>query len=175
MFSGAAMLRQVEIISSLEAFWETLTEERRRLKTVNEARERERKKEAQESLCKMKDRTTGMNIDGILYKQLYPGDEEHYPRPGHVAKVHYTLRKRLQENQETELLNTFKLKTPFEFVIGGDEVIEGWNLVLPAMSVGERALFEMDAELCYGSHYHSFLIEPGSTLIFEIELIDTFV
>eukprot|EP00668_Euglena_longa_P003335 GGOE01003906.1.p4 GENE.GGOE01003906.1~~GGOE01003906.1.p4 ORF type:complete len:148 (+),score=19.74 GGOE01003906.1:340-783(+) len=43
-----------------------------------------------------------------------------------------------------------KKKRPFSFVVGQGSVIAGWEAGIPTMSLGERALFRVQADLAYG-------------------------
>jgi FKBP-type peptidyl-prolyl cis-trans isomerase FklB len=52
-----------------------------------------------------------------------------------------------------------------------NRVIKGWQLALPLMDVGSKWRVVLPPELAYGNQ-SAGKITPGSTLIFEIELID---
>eukprot|EP01015_Nassula_variabilis_P004909 TRINITY_DN1348_c0_g1_i17.p1 TRINITY_DN1348_c0_g1~~TRINITY_DN1348_c0_g1_i17.p1 ORF type:complete len:192 (-),score=65.66 TRINITY_DN1348_c0_g1_i17:66-641(-) len=61
--------------------------------------------------------------------------------------------------------------TPFEFVLGKNQVIKGWEVGIASMKKGERALLVIDPEYGYGSR-DSGKIPANSTLKFEVELLD---
>ena len=61
-------------------------------------------------------------------------------------------------------------RTPFEFTLPG-QVIQGWNLGLVGMKVGEERKLTIPPELAYGTQSPSPLIPPNSTLIFLIDLL----
>ena len=59
---------------------------------------------------------------------------------------------------------------PYEFVLGGDRVIKGWNHVVAGMKEGEIRKSEIPAEFGYGAKGKG-PIPPNSPMVFEIELI----
>ena len=61
-------------------------------------------------------------------------------------------------------------KTPAEFRVDG--VIKGWTEMLQLMKVGEKVKVVIPQELAYGARHAGDKIEPLSTLVFEIELLD---
>lgn len=61
-------------------------------------------------------------------------------------------------------------KKPAEFRVDG--VIKGWTEVLQLMKVGEKIKVVIPQELAYGARHAGDNIEPLSTLVFEIELLD---
>jgi len=60
---------------------------------------------------------------------------------------------------------------PFEFRLGRNLVIEGWDQGLQLMRPGEKRLFIVPFELGYGSLGHRPAIPPRATLVFEVELL----
>jgi len=68
-------------------------------------------------------------------------------------------------------------RTPFQFTIGPDCaknntcVIEGWNLGVTGMKVGEKRKLTVPPELGYGSSGAGNVIPPNATLIFEVDLL----
>lgn len=58
---------------------------------------------------------------------------------------------------------------PVDFPITG--VIKGWTEGLQLMSEGAKYRFIIPAELAYGNQAPSPVIKPGSTLVFEVELV----
>ena len=60
---------------------------------------------------------------------------------------------------------------PFQFTLGANKVIKGWEEGIKQMSKGEKAKITCPPEYGYGKKGTSG-IPPNSTLIFEVELVD---
>ncbi|CAH0485032.1 unnamed protein product [Peronospora farinosa] len=60
---------------------------------------------------------------------------------------------------------------PFEFQLGREKVIKGWDIGVATMIVGEVARFIIAPEYGYGQKGFAPKVEPDETLDFEIELI----
>lgn len=60
---------------------------------------------------------------------------------------------------------------PFEFQLGREKVIRGWDIGVVTMNVGEIARFIIKPEYAYGSKGFAPKVEPDETLDFEIELL----
>jgi len=60
---------------------------------------------------------------------------------------------------------------PFQFVLGAGQVIEGWDLGLLGMKIGEVRRLEIDPELAYGENAVG-TIPANSKLIFEVQLLE---
>lgn len=61
---------------------------------------------------------------------------------------------------------------PFQFKIGGGDVIAGWEEGVPGMRVGGVRELTIPPELGYGASGYPPVIPPDATLKFEIELIE---
>ncbi len=60
----------------------------------------------------------------------------------------------------------------FQVTVGQKAVIPGWEEALTMMKKGEKAIFFIPSILAYGEQGAGGVIEPFSSLIFEMELID---
>lgn len=59
---------------------------------------------------------------------------------------------------------------PLSVVLGGGQVIKGWDLGIVGMKVGEKRRLTISPELAYGAAGFPGAIPPNSTLVFEITL-----
>ena len=91
---------------------------------------------------------------------------------GDHADVHATLWL-YDENAEggrgTEIW-TSGGRQPFQFTLDRGQVIEGWDLGVPCMLVGETRELKIAPELGYGARGKP-PVPPNATLLFEIELV----
>lgn len=60
---------------------------------------------------------------------------------------------------------------PFQFTLGQNSVIQGWELGVVGMKVGEKRKLTIPPELAYGSQGAGGVIPPNATLTFEIDLL----
>ncbi|KAE8878776.1 hypothetical protein PF005_g23535 [Phytophthora fragariae] len=60
---------------------------------------------------------------------------------------------------------------PFEFQLGREKVIKGWDIGVATMNVGEVARFIIAPQYGYGHEGFAPKVEPDETLDFEIELL----
>jgi FKBP-type peptidyl-prolyl cis-trans isomerase len=103
---------------------------------------------------------TRMVIDDITKGT---GDEV---KSGDKVSVHYVGT--LQDG--TEFDNSKKRGAPFEFTVGGGQVIKGWDEGLVGMQIGGQRILVIPPEKAYGKDG----IDPipgNATLVFSIELL----
>ena len=58
-----------------------------------------------------------------------------------------------------------------EFVLGVGQLIRGFDVALPLMSVGERAKIRITAEYAYGSQGLFPVVPPDAELMFDLTLL----
>lgn len=88
-------------------------------------------------------------------------------KSGDTVSVHYIGT--LQDG--TEFDNSKKRGQPFEFTVGGGQVIKGWDEGLVGMKVGGQRILVIPPEKAYGENGVGPI--PGdATLVFAIELLE---
>jgi len=60
---------------------------------------------------------------------------------------------------------------PFPFTLGENRVIQGWELGVLGMKVGEKRKLTIPSTLAYGNQAVGGVIPANATLIFEVELL----
>lgn len=94
---------------------------------------------------------------------------------GKGLSVHYTgwLYDPSQPDLKGRMFDTSKGRGPFEFVLGGGQVIPGWDQGFDGMKIGGQRRLTIPPHLAYGvDGAGNGIIPPNSTLIFEMELLD---
>lgn len=89
------------------------------------------------------------------------------PVAGQTVKVHYTG----MVLDGTVFDSSIERGEPIEFVLGRGQVIRGWDEGLSKLNVGSTARLIIPSHLAYGDRARSEIIQPFSTLIFDVELI----
>jgi peptidylprolyl isomerase len=103
---------------------------------------------------------------GLKYEDLEVGKGPS-PKSGQTVTVHYT----------GWLTNGKKFDSskdhgqPFEFQIGQEQVIKGWDEGVSTMKVGGRRKLTIPPGLAYGERAMGDDIPANSTLVFEVELL----
>lgn len=102
---------------------------------------------------------------GLQYKVITPGTG---PSPDLNDKVKCHYRGSLINGMEFD--SSYQRNEPAVFPVSG--VIQGWTEALQLMKEGAKWMLYVPSELAYGEQGAGNVIEPGSTLIFEVELLE---
>merc|ERR1712046_555146 len=105
---------------------------------------------------------------GVEVVTLKAGDGKTYPKKGDKLTMHYTGT--LASNGK-KFDSSRDRGEPFKFTIGVGQVIQGWDLGVMQMSLGERAYLRVPAELGYGKQGAGGAIPPNADLLFDVELL----
>lgn len=105
-------------------------------------------------------------IQGMKVEILQQGTGE-AAKAGDKVKVNYVGT--LQDG--TKFDSSIDRGTSFDFVLGQNSVIQGWELGVLGMKVGEKRKLTIPPELGYGSQGAGEIIPPNATLIFEVDMI----
>ncbi|HET9169184.1 MAG TPA: FKBP-type peptidyl-prolyl cis-trans isomerase [Actinospica sp.] len=70
--------------------------------------------------------------------------------------------------------SSYTTKTPDSFVLGAGQVIPGWEQGLGGVTVGSRVLLVIPPSLAYGDQAEPPYIDNNDTLVFVIDVIDTY-
>jgi peptidylprolyl isomerase len=94
------------------------------------------------------------------------------PAPGQTCVMHYTgwLYQNGAKGQKFD--SSVDRGQPFEFPIGRQRVIAGWDEGVATMKVGGKRTLIIPPALGYGARGAGGVIPPNATLIFEVELLD---
>jgi FKBP-type peptidyl-prolyl cis-trans isomerase FklB len=102
---------------------------------------------------------------GLQYKVIKSGDGP-TPKAEDTVTTHY--RGTLIDGREFD--SSYSRGQPASFPVNG--VIKGWTEALQLMKVGDKWELYIPSDLAYGPAQRSELIQPNSTLVFEIELLE---
>lgn len=106
---------------------------------------------------------------GLRYIVREPGVGEATPRRGQIVTVHYVGR---FLDGEQVFDTSANHDGPFNFRIGENVVIPGWDEGIMMMKKGEKRTLIVPYWLAYGDKGIRGKIQPRATLVFDIELID---
>ena len=101
---------------------------------------------------------------GLQYKKVKAGNGKH-PTINNTVKVHYTGK--LLDGKVFD--SSVERGEPMEFPVG--DVIPGWTEGLQLMDEGSKYILYIPYNLAYGENPVGD-IPPGSTLIFDVELLE---
>ena len=103
---------------------------------------------------------------GLRYRDLTVGTGA-VAEAGREVRVDYVGRRLNGELFD----NSYSRGDTFDFALGAGQVIAGWDEGVAGMRVGGRRRLIIDANLGYGDSPPGDIIQPGDTLVFDVELV----
>lgn len=159
-----ALLTDEEMKATMAAFQKEMTEKQANAKKeMGEKNTSAGKKFLEENKKKEGVKTTA---SGLQYKVLKEGSGTS-PKETDTVKVNY----RGTTIDGTEFDSSYKRGEPATFPV--NRVIKGWTEALQLMKPGSKYQLFIPAELAYGERGAGSDIGPNSTLLFDVELIET--
>lgn len=104
---------------------------------------------------------------GLRYTILEKGEGK-AAQQGKNVDVHYMC----FLTDGTEVQNSYQLMNPMSFLLGSQQVIDGWSEGVELLNVGGKAILFIPPHLAYGEVGVEGIIPPHATMIFYIELLN---
>ena len=140
---------------------EAMSKKQEEMKTVAEKNKADGKKFLDDNAKKADVKTTA---SGLQYKVIKEGKGEK-PKDTDIVETNY----RGTTIDGKEFDSSAKHGSSFSFPVNG--VIKGWSEALKMMPVGSKWELYVPSDLAYGDEGYGEDIAPGSTLVFEVELL----
>lgn len=124
-------------------------------------------KQAGEEFLRINKNKAGITTlpSGLQYETLKQGEG---PKPQATDQVKCHYEGRLIDGRVFD--SSIQRGQPATFAL--NQVIKGWTEALQLMPVGSKWRLFLPSELAYGTQQAGELIEPNSTLIFDVELLE---
>ncbi len=107
---------------------------------------------------------------GLQYEDSVTGSGAE-AQNGNVVSVHYTGWLYTDGVQGKKFDSSKDRGTPFKFLLGGGQVIRGWDEGVAGMKVGGTRRLVIPADLGYGARGAGGVIPANATLLFEVDLL----
>ncbi len=104
---------------------------------------------------------------GLKYEEIKVGEGD-TATAGQTVVVHYTGW--LEDG--TKFDSSKDRNMPFDFNLGGGQVIKGWDEGVAGMQIGGTRKLTIPSDLGYGAQGAGGVIPANATLIFEVELLE---
>ncbi|MFG1604537.1 FKBP-type peptidyl-prolyl cis-trans isomerase [Actinoplanes sp. NPDC049265] len=110
---------------------------------------------------------TGEPPAELLIEDITVGDGDE-AKAGQYVSVHYVG---VAHSSGKEFDASYNRGEPYQFPLGGGQVIAGWDEGVAGMRVGGRRKLTVPPKLGYGDRGAGGVIKPGETLIFVVDLL----
>ncbi|HEX6703565.1 MAG TPA: FKBP-type peptidyl-prolyl cis-trans isomerase [Albitalea sp.] len=107
---------------------------------------------------------------GLQFEDTVPGSGAEAKAGQHVT-VHYTGWLYANGVKGAKFDSSKDRNDPFQFGLGGGQVIRGWDEGVQGMKVGGTRVLVIPPQLGYGARGAGGVIPPNATLMFEVELL----
>ncbi len=165
-----ALLTQDERMQTMQDFQLSLQEKHEQMQQEKLAAQRAKgetfKIDGQKYLDNFKKQSGVKTLpSGIAYKIVNQGKGKK-PTSNSVVKMHLVAK----FTDGSELDNTYKNGEPA--ILPVNQLIPGWQEIIPLMSIGSKWEVVVPPALAYGENGWQDIIPPNSTMIFEMELLE---
>ena len=109
---------------------------------------------------------------GLRFEDTVTGSGAEAER-GNLVSVHYTGWLYTNGVAGAKFDSSKDRGEPFQFSLGGGQVIRGWDEGVAGMKIGGTRHLVIPPELGYGARGAGGVIPPNATLLFEVELLGT--
>ena len=163
-YNGNKPLLTVEEAAAIQQAFAKRQQEKQMQKTV--AMVQKNRKAAEEFLKANKAKEGVVETKSGLQYKVVKSAKGAKPAPTDTVKVQY--KGTLADGKEFD--SSYKRNEPAVFQV--NQVIAGWQEALPLMEVGSTYELYIPPDLAYGDRGAPPVIEPGSMLIFQVELME---
>ena len=112
-----------------------------------------------------------VDLDGVDVKILFEGDNENFPEPGQIIRMHY---KAFIQGSQNSFEDSRLRGRVFEFKLDAAQVVPGLDGAMRTLSWGSKALITLEPHVAYGEHGHPPVIPPNANLVFEVQFIKSY-
>ena len=112
-----------------------------------------------------------VDLDGVEIKILFEGDNENFPEPGQIVRMHY---KAFIQGSQNSFEDSRLRGRVFEFKLDAAQVVPGLDEAMRTLSWGTKALVTLEPHVAYGERGHPPVIPPNACLVFEIQFIKSY-
>lgn len=104
-------------------------------------------------------------VDGVKIEVIEEGNGAE-AKSGDSVEVHYT-----GQLMDGKTFDSSVGRGPFSFKLGSGMVIQGWDIGVNGMKIGEKRKLTIPGDKAYGEKGYPGVIPPNATLVFDVELL----